>query len=99
MNTYEYAIKNVWGQVKEHSGFVEYMPSAESEQGRYPDRKFFWGVALTVLPQWSNQYIDQVIHERKEAARKRNFPNPKKISISSGWLAQLQQHDYVSTGK
>ena len=50
MTTYEFAIKNVWDQVKAHPRFIEYMPDREINWERYPDRKWFWGVALTVIP-------------------------------------------------
>jgi hypothetical protein len=66
MTTYEYAIRNVWNQVKNHREFVSYMPSNEIELERYPDRKFFWGVALTIIPKWSRTYIQQVVHQRRE---------------------------------
>ena len=42
------------------------MPSNEIELERYPDRKFFWGVALTIIPKWSRTYIQQVVHQRRE---------------------------------
>jgi len=37
------------------------MPSDEIELGRYPDRKWFWGVALTILEDWSRSYIKEVL--------------------------------------
>ena len=61
MATYEFAIQNVWDQVKNHKRFVEYMPDEEIALERYPDRGFFWGVALTILPNWSRSYIKQVL--------------------------------------
>ena len=57
MTTYEFAICNVWDQVKTCDHLTKFMPTDEIELKRYPDRKFFWGLALTVLPKWSNAYI------------------------------------------
>ena len=66
MATYEFAIQNVWDQVKNHEKLIQYLPDDEIELERYPDRKFFWGVALTIIPQWSRAYINEVLHQRHE---------------------------------
>lgn len=65
------------------------MLSEEIELERYPDRLFFWGVALTVLPEWSNNYIDKVIRMRKELSRMHNLKKAKTIRISDDWMKQL----------
>ena len=47
----EYAVKNVWPQVKDFSELNDYLPDS-IEKEKYPDRKFFWGVLNSLLPAW-----------------------------------------------
>ena len=61
MSTYEFAIRNVWDQVKIHRPILDYLPDDEIDLKRYPDRRFFWGVALTIMPHWSQTYIAEVV--------------------------------------
>lgn len=67
----------------------EYLPVDEMEEGRFPDREFFWGVALTTCPNWANLYIEKVIKAR-HAEDPHRFDNAKTINVSAGWLAKLQ---------
>ena len=53
---YEFAIKNVWHLVKNDKELCTYLPSDEMDLGRWPDRKFFWGIVFTVRPAWGNDY-------------------------------------------
>ena len=32
------------------------MPDEEMDLDRFPDKEFFWGVAFTIIPEWSNKY-------------------------------------------
>ena len=97
MNTYEYAIKNVWDYVKDHQKLCSYLPTDEIAFGRYPDRRFFWGVAFTVIPRWSTAYLKQVEHERNMERNK--IPAARTIRISDKWAASLEQHDFQSKSK
>ena len=55
----EYAPKNVWHQVRGDPGLVAYLPDEEMDLGRWPDRRFFWGVLSTLRRAWVEQYVDE----------------------------------------
>ena len=93
----EFAVKNVWPLVKHHEEFVEYLPDKEMDLGRYPDRKWFWGLALTLVPKWARSFVLTVHKVRKE--HKRKLPAARLISMSHLWIKRLSQHDYQSKGK
>ena len=57
----DWAVKNVWPLVKDNKQVCEYLPSDEMNEGRYPDKTFFWGVLFTVLPLWSTDYYERVV--------------------------------------
>ena len=38
MNTPEFAVKNVWPQVSRSAKFLQYMPTDEIDEKRFPDR-------------------------------------------------------------
>jgi hypothetical protein len=42
------------------------MPYEEMRIGRYPDRDYFWGMAFTLNPQWSNKYFDLCMESREK---------------------------------
>ena len=59
LSSYEFAVKNAWQEVKGNKSIRSYLPVPDIESGYFRDRIFFWGVALTVLPDWSNAYIKE----------------------------------------
>ena len=75
-----------------------YLPAEEMDLGRYPDRRFFWGIAFTVQPRWANIYFEKVIEQRNKI-KPYNFDIKKTISISSEWIEKLSQHDFKSKCK
>ena len=44
----EYAVKNVWPQVRNDPLLAKYMPTEEMDLGRCPDRRWFWVVLSTL---------------------------------------------------
>ena len=44
---HEFAVKNVWDELKGDQELRKYLPTQEMDLGKYPDRKFFWGVVST----------------------------------------------------
>ena len=70
------------------------MPTEEIKLKRYPDRRFFWGIALTIIPEWANLYIQEVNKDR--ILDKKKLPSAKTISITNNWLNRLKVHDYQS---
>jgi len=49
----ELAVANVWPHVKENTLLKKYLPHDEMEEGRFPDRDWFWKILCTVLPKYS----------------------------------------------
>ena len=74
------------------------MPTAEMDQGRYPDRAWFWATTFTIIPEWAQQYYDQVLKNREEQRRK-DFGTKKIIKISDKWKKRLSEHSFVSRSK
>ncbi len=66
--------------------------------GRYPDRAWFWAVVFTIIPEWAQQYYDQVLKNREEQRRK-DFGTKKIIKISDKWKKKLCEHSFVSRSK
>ena len=57
---------NVWKLVKLNKTLVTYLPDDEMNEGRYPDKVFFWGVLFAILPNWSNEYYEAVLKKRTQ---------------------------------
>ena len=47
---HEFAVKNVWDELKGDQELRKYLPTQEMDLGKHPDRKFFWGVVSTQKP-------------------------------------------------
>ena len=60
----EYAPKNVWHKVRDDPEVVQYMPSDEMDLGRWPDRRFFWGVLSTVRRDYLEEYVTRCCKQR-----------------------------------
>ena len=73
-----------------------YLPDSMLK-GKYPDWEFFWNVVSTILPNWSEEYFDQVVNQRKK--KKKEFPDQKVISISQKWIDKLSKFDYETNSK
>ena len=97
-NYSEFSVKNVWPLVSNHAGLCEYLPDDEMNEGRYPDKLFFWGICYTVIPEWSKSYTDAVWKQRNEN-KNADFKNPKTIHVTDKWLGILEEHDFQSRGK
>ena len=52
----EHAVKNVWPMVKHSQWLAKYLPTDDMNNGKYPDREYFWGLCFTLLPKWSENY-------------------------------------------
>ena len=42
----------------------KYLPIDEMDEGRYPNKKYFWGVVFTVEPEWATKYYKAVVKKR-----------------------------------
>ena len=60
----EFAVKNVWELVKSDKELMQFLPSDEMAEKRFPDKDFFWGIAFTLRPRWASAYNKQVMHNR-----------------------------------
>ena len=52
----EFSVKNVWPLVKSSRELTQYLPSDEMNEGRYPNKDWFWGIAYTIIPVWTKAY-------------------------------------------
>ena len=55
------AVKNVYPFVKDDPVLKEYLPTDEMDEGRYPNKEWFWGILCTVIPEYANAFIDKVL--------------------------------------
>ena len=60
----EYAVKNVWHLVKDAKDLEDYLPVKEMNEGHDPNKKFFWGIAFTIIPKWARAYHKRVLDNR-----------------------------------
>ena len=52
----EMAIKNVYKLVKDNKKIRPYLPTNCMDLGRFPDRKWFWNICNTTIPQWTTEF-------------------------------------------
>ena len=84
----EYAVKNVYSQIREHPAIVYYLPTEEMDLGRWPDRRWFWGVIASLIPTWVDTYVAKCIVERNKIDLVKRTQK-KTIVISDRWRAKL----------
>jgi len=79
---HELAVKNVWPQLKHDKEVRKYLPANEMDLGKFPDKKFFWGVISTVRQDWCQKFKDDVMKNREKLVL--NF-NKKIIVVTDKW--------------
>ena len=94
----EYAVKNVWHQVREDAEVVEYLPDNEMDLDRMPDRRFFWGVLSTLRRDYVEEYVNQCLAQRDELHLIKRMET-KTTAISEAWRERLAMHDFASRQK
>jgi hypothetical protein len=52
----EFAVVNVYNQIKTDKDLLMYLPNKQMDRENYPNREWFWGVVSTVLPDWALAY-------------------------------------------
>ena len=62
----EFAVHNVWNLVKSSATLRSYLPSDDMNLKKFPNREWFWGVALTEEPHWANKYVRKVLDNRMQ---------------------------------
>ena len=95
----DWSVKNVWPLIKNNLLVCQYLPSEEMNEGRFPDKIFFWGVVFTVIPEWADDYYEKVVAKRLEQKKAQELFKPKQITIASKWREALEQHAFESKGK
>ena len=75
-----------------------YLPSEEMDLGRWPDRRFFWGVLSTLRRDWVEQYTSEAVSQRDGMHLIKRM-DCKAIKISGGWKQKLLAHDFASRQK
>ena len=84
----EFSVKNVWQQVRPSPEICKYLPVDEMNEGRWPNKEFFWGIAYTVIPDWCAEYKKVVLHNRS-VRKPHDFNQKKIIHISPQWMRKL----------
>ena len=98
-NSYEeYNVKNAWSQIKTSKTISRYLPVDEMDQGRFPDKKWFWAIAFTCCPQWVRRYHNLVLDTRAKEVKK-DVNNKKQITVTDSWMKVILKYDHKSTGK
>lgn len=64
--------------------------------GKYPDKKFFWGVISTLKQDWAQKFKDEVMKKREKLTL--NF-NKKIIVVTDKWKQKLEEFDFIPKGK
>ena len=72
----DWSVKNVWSLIRSNTEVCEYLPTEEMNEGRFPDKTFFWGVVFTVLPKWSTSYYEKVVAKRLQQQKKEELFKP-----------------------
>ena len=72
------------------------MPADEMDMGRYPDKKFFWGVITSLKQDWAQKFKYDVIKEKEKLTL--NF-SKKIIVVTDKWKKKLEEIDFVTEGK
>jgi hypothetical protein len=62
------------------------------DEGRHPDRLWFWQILATVAPALAKRYHEQVQGSKHSKER----PEKKVINVSEAWLAKLSAHEFES---
>ena len=60
----DWAVKHIWPLIKSRREVHDYLPVNEMEEDKFPDRKFFWGIVCTLLPDLSKQYHAAVMQKK-----------------------------------
>ena len=95
----EYAIKNVWPQVRDDEDLIQYLPDEEMDLGRWPDRRFFWGILSTLRREWVEKYVHESVLQRDKMQLVAQMRNRRSINISDRWKSKLLEHDFASRQK
>lgn len=64
-------------------------------EGRFPNKEWFWSICYTVIPEWTSAYKKQVL-ENRSRKKGHDFNKKKVISISDKWREKLKEFDYDS---
>ena len=66
------------------------------DMGKYPDKKFFWGVISTLKQDWAQKFKDEVMKKREKLTL--NF-NKKIIIVTDKWKQKLEEFDFATKGE
>ena len=95
----EYAPRNVWHLVRADATLRAHLPDEEIERGRWPDRRFFWGVLSTLRSDWVEKYASEAATQRDKIGLGDPGPSKKAIQPSDGWRKKLLEHNFASRSK
>ena len=66
------------------------------DMGKYPDKKFFWGVISTLKQDWAQKFKDEVMKKREKLTFN---VNKKIIVVTDKWKQKLEEFDFALKGK
>ena len=92
----EYAVKNAWPQVRTDALLRAYLPDDDMDVGRFPDRRFVWGVLSTLRRDWVVKYASEAARQRDELGLGDPRLSKMALRITGGWKAKLVVHDFSS---
>ena len=92
---YEFVVKNVYHLVQDNHELCQYLPTDEMDEGRFPDRQFFWQVVQTCHPNWVSQYYE--LANRERGKRRRQWHKDKtEVYVTPEWQEMLKQFEFTS---
>ena len=60
--------------------------------GKYPDKKFFWGVISTLKQDWAQKFKDGVMKKREKLTFN---VNKKIIVVTDKWKQKLEEFNFA----
>ena len=91
----EYAVCNIWPQVKHDQNLRQYVPDKDFDNSKYCDRTWVWNLIFTLCPRWAQEYCAKVYRQRY-AKPVKDFSQAKVIKVSAAWMERLKAFDFKS---
>ena len=74
---------------------MQYFPDLvveDQDKISFSDRRFTWGILLTMRKEWAESYYDAAISFQNRPKKKP--PERQLITISKAWVKRLTEHDF-----
>ena len=80
----------MYEEVKTDEVVLKYLPEFPPNSNKLPERKFFYGIIATLLPEYLQQAIQQARHSRFDANEAGK--EEESIVVANKWLSELMQY-------